>query len=416
MSRNYARVSPRFWSGETGRQLRQLGVDSQLLALYLLTCPSANMNGLYYLPLPIMGHETGIGPDRCLEILADLRGLGFAVYDDNAECVFVVEMARHQIEDTLGVRDNRRISVLREIERIRSTLVALFVERYGKAFNLDAGTYPPTCHWRAKPSTVAALIKRDGATCRTCGTANGLTVDHVRAKINGGTNELDNLQLLCLSCNSRKAAEDRRLFWESVDLQARGVTPLEALTASPCSTPSEGDQQGQPAPLQKVTREPSESQDQEQDSEQEQKVGGHGRAGRAPAAPASLSLTGIGDMRKAPEDLTARQRLVWDALEAAQFYVPGKGDTCALDVVPDPAALVRALGGPAYPNVDAAGVIHRLAAWTQANRSRAKHDLARFLAGRFRAEQDNPRASAQPSTGGAAQQDLAAKLREAGLS
>jgi hypothetical protein len=76
---------------------------------------------------------------------------------------------------------------------------------------------------------------------------------------------------------------------------------------------------------------------------------------------------------------------------------------------------VRALGGPAYPNVDAAGVIHRLAAWPQANRSRAKHDLARFLAGRFRAEQDNPRASAQPSTGGAAQQDLAAKIKEAGL-
>ena len=37
-----------------------------------------------------------------------------------------------------------------------------------------------------------------------------LTVDHVVAKINGGTSKDDNLVTACRSCNSRKAASDKR--------------------------------------------------------------------------------------------------------------------------------------------------------------------------------------------------------------
>ncbi len=37
--RDYAVVSPRFWTGDTGRFLRQ-HPDAQRLALYLMTCPS----------------------------------------------------------------------------------------------------------------------------------------------------------------------------------------------------------------------------------------------------------------------------------------------------------------------------------------------------------------------------------------
>ena len=51
-----------------------------------------------------------------------------------------------------------------------------------------------------------ALVERDGEYCRHCGETRLLSVDHVRAIVNGGGNELDNLQLLCRSCNSRKGA------------------------------------------------------------------------------------------------------------------------------------------------------------------------------------------------------------------
>lgn len=50
------------------------------------------------------------------------------------------------------------------------------------------------------------LVERDGEYCRHCGTSNNLSVDHIHALANGGSNETDNLQLLCRSCNSRKGA------------------------------------------------------------------------------------------------------------------------------------------------------------------------------------------------------------------
>lgn len=52
---------------------------------------------------------------------------------------------------------------------------------------------------------MAALIERDGARCRECGTEESLTVDHVHPKSRGGSEMLDNLQILCWGCNARKA-------------------------------------------------------------------------------------------------------------------------------------------------------------------------------------------------------------------
>lgn len=48
------------------------------------------------------------------------------------------------------------------------------------------------------------IIKRDGYFCQFCKTTNNLQVDHKHPLSKGGTDELNNLQLLCSSCNARK--------------------------------------------------------------------------------------------------------------------------------------------------------------------------------------------------------------------
>lgn len=64
------------------------------------------------------------------------------------------------------------------------------------------------------------VFERD-LTCRSCGRSLacsscggplpgvGRTVDHIIPVALGGTNDPDNLQLLCLECNDRKTWEDR---------------------------------------------------------------------------------------------------------------------------------------------------------------------------------------------------------------
>lgn len=52
------------------------------------------------------------------------------------------------------------------------------------------------------------LIERDGKYCQRCGTTEQLSIDHVVPLVRGGTNDFDNLQLLCNKCNSAKGARE----------------------------------------------------------------------------------------------------------------------------------------------------------------------------------------------------------------
>lgn len=60
------------------------------------------------------------------------------------------------------------------------------------------------------PKRRAALLERDGHRCRHCGATDGLEVDHIVEREDGGTDNDDNLQILCKPCNLRKRNEARQ--------------------------------------------------------------------------------------------------------------------------------------------------------------------------------------------------------------
>lgn len=243
--RDYAKVIGTFWTGETGKKIRDLGREAQVLALYLMTAPSSNMTGLYYLPLPTVAHETGIPLPKASETIRQLVGEGFLVHDEESEYVFVIEMARFQIGESLSLKDNRRISVVRELRAAKTCLVDLFLDRYRTDFNLEESIYPTVTHDRMSDRMLNRLCARDGGKCKECGALRDLSVDHVIAKINGGRKELSNLQILCVSCNAKKAAIDRRIFWDRLG-RGYGAIGEESPTAAevvPDGLPSQEQEQ-----------------------------------------------------------------------------------------------------------------------------------------------------------------------------
>jgi len=56
-----------------------------------------------------------------------------------------------------------------------------------------------------------AALRRDGWACRSCGLVDRsgrlLDADHVVESVDGGSNELWNLQTLCKTCHARKSKE-----------------------------------------------------------------------------------------------------------------------------------------------------------------------------------------------------------------
>ena len=49
-----------------------------------------------------------------------------------------------------------------------------------------------------------AVMERDNYTCVYCDSTNNPELDHNEAHANNGSDEIDNLQVLCRSCNRRK--------------------------------------------------------------------------------------------------------------------------------------------------------------------------------------------------------------------
>jgi hypothetical protein len=134
--RAYSSVPPTFWM-TTGKRLRGQH-ETLLVAFYLQTCPSANMAGLYYLPLPVLFHELGMTPEAARGALAALETEGFAEYDEEAEIVWVCDMARAQVGEALKP-DDRRFKALVRIgyEVGPHPFVRRFFEKYGAPFNLS---------------------------------------------------------------------------------------------------------------------------------------------------------------------------------------------------------------------------------------------------------------------------------------
>ncbi len=135
--RTFAQVRPRFWTGTTGRQIRRLGPECHVLAMYLITGPLAHALGLYYLPLPIVAHETGLTLEQVRSGIAKLCEIEFCAYDDENEVVFVRNMARFQIGERLERKDNNVTWVWSEMVKLRALpFFDLLLEMYGERYQV----------------------------------------------------------------------------------------------------------------------------------------------------------------------------------------------------------------------------------------------------------------------------------------
>lgn len=75
-------------------------------------------------------------------------------------------------------------------------------------------------NWIHRP-TRWAVYHRDGFCCVYCGSKERLSLDHVIACENGGTNDVTNLVTACVSCNSAKQDLTNRAWFAY--LRAKGV-------------------------------------------------------------------------------------------------------------------------------------------------------------------------------------------------
>ncbi|VVE27355.1 hypothetical protein PCO31111_03472 [Pandoraea communis] len=137
--RDYSKVGPQFWIGPTGKKLRAAGMEAQIVAMYLLTSPHANMLGLYYCPVMFIAHETGLGLEGASKGLQRAIEADFCQYDEASEVVWVMEMASYQVGEALKANDLRVKGVQNEYASLpENPYLARFYEKYSEAFCMSS--------------------------------------------------------------------------------------------------------------------------------------------------------------------------------------------------------------------------------------------------------------------------------------
>ena len=88
----FASVSPDFWTDVT---VAAWSDPQKLLALYLLTCPHRNLQGLYRLSIRYAADDLGWSEARTKRVLEELIADGFAEYDWEAKVVLLPKALRY---------------------------------------------------------------------------------------------------------------------------------------------------------------------------------------------------------------------------------------------------------------------------------------------------------------------------------
>lgn len=118
MGSYYGVIFPEFWTGRTGRELRERGgKDAQLLGLYLASTRFANMLGLYQLFVDDVRRDTGLSLGAVARAFHVTASADFATFDAASSYVWVRHMARFRlglkVSQALGADDNRVIAINR---------------------------------------------------------------------------------------------------------------------------------------------------------------------------------------------------------------------------------------------------------------------------------------------------------------
>ncbi len=176
--RDYAQIRPRFWTQGTGKLLRG-DHEARELALYLVSAPTSNLIGLYYLPIVVIAHELGSSLEGAREALQRVCDTGFARYDDSSEYVWVVNMAREQVGDDVKKTDNRIAGVKNELRKHdKCPFFADFMRHYSDLFGLQK---PPPSNRPTRSPSEAPSEPLEGARESGTGTGTG-TGERERAR------------------------------------------------------------------------------------------------------------------------------------------------------------------------------------------------------------------------------------------
>ena len=176
--RDYSKLSPFFWVRGSGKRMRGDAV-AQVVAIYLSTCPAANMIGIFYVPVATIAHDTGHSVEDVQAALGRIEAAGYASYDLDEGLVWIPNHAWFEVGPTMSSGDKRRKKVIAELAQAGSHQFAdAFLQKYGQEYGL-ASRAPTTSRGQEPgcPTEAAPVTSRSEDLPRSIPTPEGASGD-----------------------------------------------------------------------------------------------------------------------------------------------------------------------------------------------------------------------------------------------
>lgn len=128
----YKTIQETFW---TDPDIMGLSYKGKLLILYLITSPHCHYSGMYYLPEAFIHIETSLPVKEVKVGLQDLIKKGFIQYDEHRSVVWIIKMARYQIQ---GGASNAKMmaGVMSHFETLHKTPLINEFSKYYAEFDI----------------------------------------------------------------------------------------------------------------------------------------------------------------------------------------------------------------------------------------------------------------------------------------
>lgn len=188
-------ISTSFWSDDW---VDSLSRDGKLLYMYLLTNESTNIAGVYRITLKRMKDDTGIPRTDIQDLLATFEKGGKAYYFK--EYIILPKWPKHQ---KLGERGKLRLGVIAVLQHIPKEI---FDELPRMGYCFDLSVVHNTIIGRNEREGLsgtrrAQILVERGNRCESCGSTDKLAIHHIIPVSEGGSNDDDNLKVLCSNCH-----------------------------------------------------------------------------------------------------------------------------------------------------------------------------------------------------------------------
>ncbi len=141
MTRPFIKLYSDFWINPDNTEVMQLGLDVQLMALYLQGNSHHNILGVYYLPMLYAASDLKQPIKKVQTALKKLCDISYCKYDTNTQYIWVCNMALEQIGEEIAIKDNKdnKDNRIKAIQAIWSSLpikIEFLPELYNKYHNI----------------------------------------------------------------------------------------------------------------------------------------------------------------------------------------------------------------------------------------------------------------------------------------